>query len=288
MAATPFFVRLQYLLPKQALTQLAGWAAERRGGWLTHTVIRWFIRRYQVDMSEAANPDPASYASFNDFFTRALRSDARPLAADEQTLVMPVDGAISQLGIIASDQLYQAKGHHYSSEALLGGDRPLAARFSNGHFATIYLSPRDYHRIHLPLAGTLRAMIYVPGELFSVNPLTVAHVPGLFARNERLVTLWDTAVGPMALVLVGATIVGSMETVWAGTITPPRGSAPFHWHYPASGPQAIQLPRGGEMGRFKLGSTVILLFGADAIRFAAGLDEAEPVRLGQPLAHPCS
>ncbi len=288
MAAVPFFVRLQYLLPKHALTRLAGWAAERRGGWLTHSVIRWFIRRYRVDMSEAANPDPASYASFNDFFTRPLRDDARPLAADPNTLVMPVDGAISQLGIIASDQIYQAKGHLYSSAALLGGDSQLAAQFSNGHFATIYLSPRDYHRIHLPIAASLKSMIYVPGELFSVNPQTVAHVPGLFARNERLVTIWDTAVGPMALVLVGATIVGSMETVWAGTITPPRSKAPFQWHYPASGEQAITLERGAEMGRFKLGSTVVLLFADDAIRFADGLSDTSPVRLGQPFAQPHS
>lgn len=286
MASTPFFVQMQYLLPKQALTRLAGWAAEARGGWLTTAFIRWFIGRYKVEMSEAAEPNPAAYPTFNAFFTRALADGMRPLAADPQTLVMPVDGAVSALGPIVSDQVFQAKGHSYSAVTLVGGDSALAHQFSNGSFATIYLSPRDYHRIHMPIAGTLRTMVYVPGELFSVNPTTVAHVPGLFARNERVVTIWDTAVGPMALVLVGATIVGSMETVWAGTITPPRGTAPFTWNYPASGAQAIQIERGGEMGRFKLGSTVVLLFGADAVAFAAGLDSATPVRLGQPFAQP--
>lgn len=285
MADLPLFVRLQYLLPKQALTRLAGWAAEARGGWLTTAFIRWFIRRYQVEMNEAANPDPASYPSFNAFFTRPLRDDVRPQAPGD-CLLMPVDGAISALGPIASDQIFQAKGHHYSTQALLGGDAVLAQPFANGSFATIYLSPRDYHRIHLPLAGTLRTMVYVPGELFSVNPVTVAHVPGLFARNERLVTIWDTAVGPMALVLVGATIVGSIETVWAGTVTPPRGTAPFTWHYPSSGSNAVQLDRGAEMGRFKLGSTVVLLFGEAAVSFAHHLEAATPVRLNQCFAYP--
>ncbi|HQQ53962.1 MAG TPA: archaetidylserine decarboxylase, partial [Ottowia sp.] len=215
-----FAVLPQYLLPKRWLTRLAGRAAGARLGDLTHAAIRRFVARYGVDMSEAADPRIESYASFNDFFTRALKPGARPLAAADY--LCPVDGAISQFGAIERDQIFQAKGHAYSTTALLGGDARLAAEFEHGQFATLYLSPRDYHRIHMPCAGRLRTMVHVPGDLFSVNPVTARGVPGLFARNERVVCAFDTARGPLALVLVGATIVGSMATAWHGVVNPPR------------------------------------------------------------------
>ena len=269
----------QYLLPKQALTRFAGRIADARAGAATTALIRRFIRRYQVNMAEAANPDPASYDSFNAFFTRALRPDARPLAA--APFVCPVDGAISQFGAISRDQLFQAKGHQYSTTALLGGDAGFAASFDNGHFATIYLSPRDYHRIHMPCDGMLKRMIYVPGELFSVNPTTARGVPGLFARNERVVCEFDTPHGPMALVLVGATIVGSMATSWHGVVNPPRSREVRQWHYPA---QEIRLKQGEEMGRFLLGSTVVMLFPKDTLQFNPQWAPAHPVRMGEAMA----
>lgn len=269
----------QYLLPKQALTVLAGRLASAHAGALTTSVIRWFIGRYGVDMSEAANPDPAAYASFNDFFTRALKADARPFA--DSDLLCPVDGAISQFGSIERDQIFQAKGHRYSTAALLGGDRELAAQFDNGSFATLYLSPRDYHRIHMPCAGRLTRMIHVPGALFSVNPTTARGVPGLFARNERVVCVFDTEDGPFALVLVGATIVGSMATVWQGTINPPRPGVVREWRY--AGDTAVDLAKGQEMGRFLLGSTVVLLFPKDRLAFNPAWAPARPVRMGEAM-----
>ncbi|HKW82131.1 MAG TPA: archaetidylserine decarboxylase, partial [Burkholderiaceae bacterium] len=219
----------QYLLPKRALTRFAGTVASARRGGMPTQIIRRFVGRYGVDMSEAAEPDIAAYSSFNDFFTRALKPGVRPLAGAD--LVCPVDGAISQFGAIDRDQLLQAKGHRYSTTALVGGDAELAARFEHGHFATLYLSPKDYHRIHMPCAGRLLRMIYVPGALFSVNPLTARGVPGLFARNERVVRVFDTEHGPLVLALVGATIVGSMATVWHGVVNPPRSKRLREWHY---------------------------------------------------------
>ncbi|HJD44499.1 MAG TPA: phosphatidylserine decarboxylase [Candidatus Paenalcaligenes intestinipullorum] len=245
----------QYLFPKRLLTETLGKLAAHQGGRLTTAAINWFIKRYQVNMAEALNPDPTSYATFNEFFARALKPDARPLANAE--LISPVDGAISQLGAIAQDQIFQAKGHQYSTTTLVGGDARLAAQFQDGIFATLYLSPKDYHRIHMPCDGELRQMIYVPGDLFSVNPTTARGVPGLFARNERVVCVFDSARGPFVLVLVGATIVGSMTTVWHGQINPPRRPAVTRWEY-AKG--AVALKQGEEMGRFLLGSTVVLLF----------------------------
>ncbi len=268
----------QYLLPKQALTALAGRFASARAGRLTTAAIRRFVARYRVDMGEAADPDIGSYATFNDFFTRALRPGARPLA--DAAVVCPVDGAVSQLGPIERDQIFQAKGHRYSTTALLGGDAALAAQFENGSFATIYLSPRDYHRIHMPCDGRLTRMVHVPGDLFSVNPLTARGVPGLFARNERVVCMFDTPLGPMALVLVGATIVGSMATVWHGQVNPPRTGTLRSWNY--SG-QDITLRQGEEMGRFLLGSTVVLLFPQGAVQFQADWDAARAVRLGEAM-----
>ncbi|MGL6048285.1 MAG: archaetidylserine decarboxylase [Vogesella sp.] len=269
----------QYFLPKQALTLLAGRIANTEAGEATTRLIRWFIGRYNVNMAEAANPDPASYSSFNSFFTRALKPGARPLA--KAAFICPVDGAISQFGPIRQDQIFQAKGHDYSTTALVGGDAALAAKFDNGHFATIYLSPRDYHRIHMPADGRLLRMIHVPGDLFSVNPTTARGVPGLFARNERVVCEFETASGPFVLVLVGATIVGSMATVWHGVVNPPRSGEVREWRYHD---QQIVLKKGEEMGRFLLGSTVVLLYPKDTVRFDSSWEPAKPVRLGEAMA----
>ena len=269
----------QYLLPKQALTTLAGKFASARLGGLTTSVIRWFVGRYNVNMAEAANPDVASYTSFNDFFTRALKPGARPLAPAD--LICPVDGAISQFGPIAKDQVFQAKGHTYSTTALVGGDAAAAARFENGHFATLYLSPRDYHRIHMPCAGELTRMVHVPGDLFSVNPTTARGVPGLFARNERVVCFFESAQGPFVLVLVGATIVGSMATVWHGQVNPPRTGVLRQWDY-AKG--QVSLQQGEEMGRFLLGSTVVMLFPQGPLQFNPQWSPTRPIQLGEAMA----
>ncbi|MCZ8219600.1 MAG: archaetidylserine decarboxylase [Acidovorax sp.] len=269
----------QYALPKRALTTLAGKFASARLGGLTTSVIRWFVGRYNVNMGEAANPDIASYASFNDFFTRALKDGARPLA--DADLICPVDGAISQFGPIAKDQVFQAKGHSYSTTALVGGDAALGARFENGHFATLYLSPRDYHRIHMPCAGTLTRMIHVPGDLFSVNPTTARGVPGLFARNERVVCVFESDAGPFVLVLVGATIVGSMATVWHGQVNPPRPGNLRQWDY---APGQVRLQKGEEMGRFLLGSTVVMLFPQGPLQFNPQWAPARPIQLGEAMA----
>ncbi|QHM77992.1 Phosphatidylserine decarboxylase proenzyme [Mixta theicola] len=276
---------LNDLLPKKWLTELAGWAASKRAGWLTKAVIDIFVWFYRVDMSEAKKPDTASYRTFNDFFVRPLRDEARPIDADPNLLVLPADGAISQLGHIDGDTIFQAKGHSYSLEALLAGDRQMAAQFRDGEFATTYLAPRDYHRVHMPCNGILREMIYVPGELYSVNPLTARHVPNLFARNERVICYFDTEFGPMAQILVGATIVGSIETAWSGTVTPPREGVIKRWSWPgADNEGAVVLLKGQEMGRFKLGSTVINLFAAGRIKLAESLEAESKTRLGQPMA----
>ena len=268
----------QYLLPKQILTTLAGKVAHLRGGAFTQALITRFVARYQVNMAEAADPRVDSYASFNDFFTRPLRAGARPLA--QADFVCPVDGVVSQLGAIAGDQIFQAKGHHYSTRVLLGGDATLAAQFHGGNFATIYLAPKDYHRIHMPCAATLLRMIHVPGGLFSVNPTTARGVPALFARNERVVCVFDTAYGPFIQVLVGATIVGSMATTWHGQVNPPRTGQLRQWSYDGQG---IHLKQGDEMGRFLLGSTVVLLWPKGVVRLNPGWHEALPVRLGQAM-----
>jgi phosphatidylserine decarboxylase len=270
----------QYLLPKQALTTLAGRFASARLGGITTWVIRKFVARYRVNMQEAANPDPAAYPTFNEFFTRALKPGARPLS--NAALICPVDGAISQFGAIEQDQIFQAKGHRYSTTALVGGDAALAVQFQDGHFATIYLSPRDYHRIHMPAAGRLTRMIHVPGALFSVNPTTARGVPGLFARNERVVCVFEGAAGPFVLVLVGATIVGSMATVWHGVVNPPRPSALREWRYDK---ERIELVQGEEMGRFLLGSTVVMLFPKGPLTFNPDWQPAGPVQLGEVMAN---
>ena len=269
----------QYALPKRALTHFAGFVAARRSGARTARLIRWFVRKYGVDMSEAADPDIAHYASFNEFFTRALKPGARPLAAAD--MVCPVDGAISQLGVIDHDQIVQAKGHRYTTTALVGGDAALAAQFEHGHFATLYLSPKDYHRIHMPCDGRLLRMIHVPGDLFSVNPATARGVPGLFARNERVVCVFETAHGPLVLALVGATIVGSMATVWHGVVNPPRVAQLREWRYDD---QDVRLKQGDEMGRFLLGSTVVMMFPRGPLRFNPAWAPGRPVRLGEAMA----
>ena len=269
----------QYLLPKQAITRLMGRLASLQGGAATTAVIRWFIERYKVNMSEALNPDPVAYATFNSFFTRELRAGARPL--EQADWICPVDGAVSQLGRITGNQIFQAKGHHYSTQALVGGDANLAAQFQDGHFATIYLSPRDYHRIHMPCAGKLLRMIHVPGDLFSVNPITARGVPGLFARNERVVCEFAGPHGPFVMVLVGATIVGSMATVWHGVVNPPRPGKIRDWDYRK---QDICLAQGEEMGRFLLGSTIVLLTPNRDMQWNTGWQATTPVRLGQAMA----
>ena len=269
----------QYLLPKRALTSYAGWRASREWGVRTTRLITNFVAKYGVDMSEAADPDPAAYASFNDFFTRALKPGVRPIASAD--LVAPVDGAISQFGPIRHDQILQAKGHAYSTTALVGGDAELAGRFDHGHFATLYLSPRDYHRIHMPCDGRLVRMIYAPGELFSVNPLTARVVPGLFARNERVVCVFESRFGPFVLALVGATIVGSMATVWHGVVNPPRGGEIREWRYDE---RRIEIAKGAEMGRFLLGSTVVMLFANGPFRFNPAWQPGGAIRLGEAMA----
>ena len=278
------FVAMQHVLPKQALTVFAGWVARWRGGRITHAIIEWFVGKYQVNMSEAADPEIRNYDCFNDFFTRALKPGARPLA--DAPFVCPVDGAISQLGCIEGNQVFQAKGHSYSTQALVGGDAALAAQFQDGAFATIYLSPKDYHRIHMPSAGRLRRMVHVPGDLFSVNPATARGVPGLFARNERVVCVFDmpSANGAQpkqfVLVLVGATIVGSMATVWHGLVNPPRSGKLREWTYDT---QDLQFNQGDEMGRFLLGSKVVLLWPPNTIQLNTAWQAEQPVSLGERM-----
>jgi phosphatidylserine decarboxylase len=276
-----FNVLPQYLFPKRALTRFAGFVASPQRGWVTTEIIRRFVAKYGVNMGEAVDSNIASYKSFNDFFTRALKPGARPLA--DADLICPVDGAISQFGVIENDQIFQAKGHHYSTTALVGGDAALAAQFHNGSFATLYLSPKDYHRIHMPADGRLLRMIHVPGELFSVNPTTARGVPGLFARNERVVCVFESARGPFVLVLVGATIVGSMATVWHGVVNAPRVADVREWHYTAAG-ESVDLKRGDEMGRFLLGSTVVLLFPKPALTFNPLWTAGRAIRLGEAMA----
>jgi phosphatidylserine decarboxylase len=270
----------QYVYPKRLLTNFAGWVAGKERGRLTTRLIRNFIRDYGVDMDEALQSDPAAYKTFNEFFTRALKPGARPLANAD--LICPVDGAISQFGRIHQHTIFQAKGHEYTTQALLGGDAALAAPYVDGSFATIYLSPKDYHRIHMPCDGRLVRMIHVPGELFSVNPVTAQGVPGLWARNERVVCLFEGARGPWSLVLVGATIVGSMETVWHGVVNTTRPGKIREWRYDD---QRIELEKGQEMGRFLLGSTVIMTFPKDDLAFNPAWEPARPVRLGEEMGN---
>ncbi|MCL4148906.1 UNVERIFIED_CONTAM: hypothetical protein GTU68_052053 [Idotea baltica] len=247
--------------------------------WIKNAFIRFIIRQYNVNMSEAMEADLSAYPSFNAFFTRALKEDVRPIS--DSQLVSPVDGMVSQAGRIALGQVMQAKGQNYSVLSLLGGDEAITSELVGGQFATIYLSPKDYHRIHMPITGTVRKMRYIPGQLFSVSPRTARAVPDLFARNERVVVTFDTAIGPMVMVLVGAIFVGSMATVWSGQITPYYGQVMRQWTYDDE--TAITLQQGDEMGRFNMGSTVVLLFGQQADAFNAQVAAENAIQLGQSL-----
>ena len=284
MSLDKFKIAMQYAMPKHFISRMVGKLAAAKAGGLTTALIKLFIKQYKIDMSEAKYPDPAHYKTFNEFFTRPLKEGIRPLAEESDIIAHPVDGAISQLGDVVDGQIIQAKGHDYSLQALLGGKEEDTAPFLGGKFATIYLAPKDYHRIHMPVDGTLSKMIYVPGDLFSVNPLTAQNVPNLFARNERVVAIFETEIGPLAMVLVGATIVASIETIWAGTVTPPAGKDVFSWNYPTTGDNAITLKKGEEMGRFKLGSTVILAWGANQAEFLSDQHPETVARMGTPFA----
>ena len=275
-------VVFQYIMPQLYLTQFAGWFAQQKWGAVTHFVIKAFAKKYNVDMSEAKKENFSDYESFNQFFIRELKDDARKINENPTALCLPADGRVSQIGHIDDERLLQAKGHFFSLSDLLAGDEELVNTFKNGEFATIYLSPRDYHRVHMPCDATLRKMIYVPGDLFSVNPFLAEHVPNLFARNERVICVFDTAFGPMVQILVGATITASMSTVWAGVINPPRTGEVKVWTY--QGDSAIKLTKGQEMGAFQLGSTVINLFPANSVTLAEHLEVDVPVRMGEILA----
>ncbi|BBG60341.1 phosphatidylserine decarboxylase [Providencia rustigianii] len=276
---------MQFLLPKQGLTQLAGWFASRNVGIVTQWAIKLFAKAYKVNMNEAQKSELTAYSTFNDFFIRALKDGARPIVEPEHQLAQPADGAVSQLGPIEDNLIFQAKGHNYTVEALLAGQYQLAEKFRGGDFITTYLSPSDYHRVHMPCDGLLTEMIYVPGDLFSVNPLTAANVPNLFARNERLICVFDTPFGTMVQILVGATIVGSIETIWTGCVNPQREGVIKRWTYPEQHSEgAIFLKKGEEMGLFKLGSTVINLFEPNKIRFNSSLIPGYATRMGELLA----
>ncbi|MCK5639169.1 MAG: phosphatidylserine decarboxylase [Gammaproteobacteria bacterium] len=272
----------QYLLPGHLLSLLMLSITRIRLNAFKNPFTDWFIKRFKVDMSEAEESNPHAYPHFNAFFTRTLKEGARTITADKTELASPVDGAVSQAMPIREGRIFQAKGHDYSLKALLGGSAKRAAPFEGGDFTTIYLSPRDYHRIHMPIDGTLRSMIHVPGRLFSVSPATTRVIPGLFARNERVVAIFDTEIGPMAVVMVGAIFVAGIETVWSGLVTPPAGRTIRSWNY--TGDEVVQLNKGEELGRFNMGSTVILAFGPNALDWADTLVADAPVRMGEKIA----
>ena len=272
---------VQYILPKHLLTLLAGKLAEAKMGKFTTFLIESFIKKFKIDMSEAKHSDPAYFDTFNNFFTRELKEGLRPIVEGDENLATPVDGCVSQQGDIKEGRIFQAKGHDFGLRELLGGRDDVAAPFDDGIFSTVYLAPKDYHRIHMPMTGKLEQMIFIPGDVFSVNPLTAENVPNLFARNERAVAIFSTAVGPMAMVLVGATIVGSIETVWAGTLKPLKNKEVQYWDYKD---QEIVLEKGAEIGRFKLGSTIVALFPKDTIEFSEDLAPLSVTRLGELFA----
>lgn len=274
-------ILLQHMVPQHALTRLVGTVMESKQPWLKDLLIAWFIKQFNVDMSIAAEPNPKAYPDFNSFFTRHLKAGTRPLAENPRAIISPVDGCISQFGKINADKLIQAKGHEFTLESLLTPSNGYTQDFMNGEFMTTYLAPRDYHRIHMPLAGKLKKVIYVPGKLFSVSLATSQNVPELFSRNERLVCFFDTECGPMAMIYVGAMLVASMATSWSGVVTPPRSKEIKTWDYSQ---QNMSLDRGQEAGYFKLGSTVILLFGPNRIQWQSGLMPGSSVNMGQEIA----
>ena len=274
------FNAFQYIVPQHAISRIAGWLANTSVTWIKNPFTRWFVKRYDIDMSLAKESDPCAYASFNDFFTRALRDDARPICDEQDTVVFPADGSISQWGDIVSGRVFQAKGQSYSLVELLGGDEAAAKPFQGGNFATVYLSPKDYHRVHMPLAGRLTSMVHVPGDLFSVNDTTAENVPRLFSRNERAVCFFETEAGPMAIVLVGAMIVASIETVWAGQITPEARTVKTTEYGQI---QDFAFATGDEMGRFKLGSTAVVVFGPDAVKWREDYHAGSPTKMGEKM-----
>ena len=274
------FIALQHIMPQHFLSWVMWKLARCEYKWFLTLILPLFIRHFKVNMIEAKNPDWKSYTSFNNFFTRELNEDAREICSDENAIVSPVDGAVSQLGKINTDLIFQAKGHAYSLAQLLGDREDLGKTFKNGQFNTVYLSPKDYHRIHMPVDGTLKEMIHVPGQLFSVNPTTVENVPALFARNERVICLFDTPTGPMAMILVGAIFVGSIETVWHGEVTPPRHKDIRNWNYDE---ENMSYVKGQEMGRFNMGSTVILLYANKKMDWDKELKAEQSVQLGEAI-----
>lgn len=277
-------IAFQYLMPHFGLTRAAGWLAERKWGAVTHLIIKLFAQKYQVNFDEAEKGKPSDYSSFNEFFIRPLKADARPIDQTENGLCLPADGRVSEAGQINENRLLQAKGHYFTLETLLANDSELAQKFKDGQFITTYLSPRDYHRVHMPCDATLRKMIYVPGELYSVNPFLAEHVPNLFARNERVICEFETAFGPMVQILVGATITASMSTVWAGVINPPRPEQVTVYEYLTEGETAVHLKKGEEMGAFRLGSSVINLFPKDTVALDPRLLAGVPTKMGEFLA----
>lgn len=277
------FIIAQYITPQHLLSRIIGSLAESQAPWFKNKLISWFIDRYKVNMSEAVYESYHEYKNFNEFFTRPLKEGMRPIDMAADAVVCPADGAVSELGTINEGRVLQAKGHDYSLADLLGGDTERAKPFLNGEFATIYLSPRDYHRVHMPVTGTLTEMIYVPGQLFSVNQTTAENVSSLFARNERVVCMFDTEYGQMAVVLVGAMIVASIETVWAGLVTPPKRMLKTT-KYDETTRQPIVLEKGAELGRFKLGSTAIMVFEPNRITWNEELKSLVPTKMGQRIA----
>lgn len=276
-------IALHYLLPQFAITRAAGWLAEQKWGAVTHFIIKLFAKQYKVNLAEAAKSEPSDYATFNEFFIRQLKDGVRPINSENNVLCLPADGKVSESGDISANRLLQAKGHFFTLETLLANDEEMAAKFQDGTFITTYLSPTDYHRVHMPCDATLRKMIYVPGELFSVNPFLAEHVPNLFARNERVICEFDTEFGPMAQILVGATVTASMSTVWAGVVNPPRAKEVVVWNYETEGEKAIKLQKGEEMGAFRLGSTVINLFPKGKVNLNAELTAGAKTRMGEVL-----
>ncbi|MCP3907278.1 MAG: phosphatidylserine decarboxylase [Oceanicoccus sp.] len=277
------FIIFQYIVPQHLLSRAAGMVAECEWPWVKNKFIQWFIRRYNVNMDEAADPEPLNYKNFNAFFTRELMAGARPITIEENSIACPADGAISQLGDIENGRIFQAKGQSYTLEELIGGDKEIARPFQGGRFATVYLSPKDYHRVHMPLTGKLKSMTYVPGDLFSVNATTAENVPRLFSRNERAVCIFETDAGPMAVILVGAMIVAGIETVWAGQVAPIKREIRTQKYLAKQ--KAISLKKGQEMGRFKLGSTAIVLFGPDVMQWREDLKAGSPTTMGELFGH---
>lgn len=276
-------IACHYLLPQLSITRAAGWLAEQQWGAVTHFIIKLFAQKYQVNLSEAEKSQPSDYATFNEFFIRPLKAGVRPIVEDEKAIALPADGRVSEFGKIEDNQLIQAKGHFFTLETLLANDVEMAAKFKDGDFITTYLSPSDYHRVHMPCDATLRKMTYVPGELFSVNPFLAEHVPNLFARNERVICEFETEFGPMVQILVGATVTASMSTVWAGVVNPPRPNEVVEYHYETTGERAIHLKKGEEMGAFRLGSTVINLFPKNSMTFASNIETGSTTRMGALL-----